>query len=974
VFDCDSDGDPDDLEIYLGAPDCNQNLVPDDCDLANPALDQMTYGTPPTCVPNGILDACENLPPAADCNANNVFDVCDITAGTVADLDNDFVPDLCQGKVLWDVPMLTPLRSATIRAYWIGGTAAAPIFNVLPPDGTSPVSNAIGKYVIPREYFSAPQQAGELARGVRAEISYTEVGGNLPSQQYPHTIVNYPGWDPLQPIRSAGSAPDRTIRFPAPIIMQAGVWGQTNGGSADQVRDFYTLDSTAGGSSANSAAIKRGTIATDGVSYLTRPIPSFLFFALPSKPHPLYPDDGVPWGYDNSPVASPGAIEANAYTLQTYFSQRVNPIVNQYAPDQVPSNLLAHSMGGVISRKWIKQGYASAINRYVSLDGVQGGTGVLGLANLGPWLSESGLNGTSLVDLMPPSRPGWNYSHPLNTDPSYALYASLDDMPDVINPYTSAFGIGRTILRGYPSSYEPPNGHCKRFLGGWEIPVTCGTHSIQSCPAVVVSTARFFAYGDRPSLSGNSDPGGVGLPANTSLPADSPIYSPVGCQVTSASTSPVGQISTQINALANTQAVFELPINTSGTVVVGAYVSDANATLSVHDAAGLPIAKSNESNSPLAGSGYFTSFESAVTAGANSLHLTAGASNAAVAITRVTFPGDIYLTTWTTAETYQPNSSVSIRATLQDVNGIVIPSGFGNVSVNVFRPNGSPATVTLFDDGAHGDGAAADGVFAGNYTITSEPGQYRIETLASLPVNGGVALRQAQAGFEILSDGATIQNVGGQYGDDNNSNGRIESWNVDFTVDSLNGTNVRLIAELMAGPVLVRTLDSIVWLDVLSPVTQPITIDLNTLHSLPPGPYTLASIRIVDLQSGQQLDEVPPLTLNIPPASQIEQLPPPTLSYLTPNFGSFAGGNQVLIKGLNLLTTERVRFGASNAQFEVNSDDTITVTVPRKYMQGQPALVGSPSSQPPQPPVVVSVKVRTSGGSVTLPSAYTYLQ
>ena len=68
----DNDFAVDNIAIFVAssAPDCNDNGVPDSCDIAAGA--------------------------AADCNANSIPDSCDIARGTSADVDSNGVPDTCQ--------------------------------------------------------------------------------------------------------------------------------------------------------------------------------------------------------------------------------------------------------------------------------------------------------------------------------------------------------------------------------------------------------------------------------------------------------------------------------------------------------------------------------------------------------------------------------------------------------------------------------------------------------------------------------------------------------------------------------------------------------------------------------------------------------------------------------------------------------------------------------------------------------------
>ncbi len=79
----------DDVFITDGVPDCNNNGIPDDCDIAE--------GTSLDCNANGIPDACdigEGI--SADCNANYVPDECDVAEGTSEDVNGDYIPDECQ--------------------------------------------------------------------------------------------------------------------------------------------------------------------------------------------------------------------------------------------------------------------------------------------------------------------------------------------------------------------------------------------------------------------------------------------------------------------------------------------------------------------------------------------------------------------------------------------------------------------------------------------------------------------------------------------------------------------------------------------------------------------------------------------------------------------------------------------------------------------------------------------------------------
>jgi len=89
--DCVSDAD----ELAAGAPDCNNNNVPDYCDLdcnnnSIPDECDLMAGTSPDCDANGVPDECD-----PDCNGNDVPDGCDVSAGTSPDCNSNGVPDEC---------------------------------------------------------------------------------------------------------------------------------------------------------------------------------------------------------------------------------------------------------------------------------------------------------------------------------------------------------------------------------------------------------------------------------------------------------------------------------------------------------------------------------------------------------------------------------------------------------------------------------------------------------------------------------------------------------------------------------------------------------------------------------------------------------------------------------------------------------------------------------------------------------------
>ncbi|MHC5109458.1 MAG: PA14 domain-containing protein [Planctomycetota bacterium] len=108
--DCDGNAIPDECDIASGAADdidfngvpdscedCNENSIPDGCDVTcdGACSGVVGCGTQPDCNGNGVPDACDNL--ESDCNNNGIPDPCDVPPiGGLADCNGDLIPDECQ--------------------------------------------------------------------------------------------------------------------------------------------------------------------------------------------------------------------------------------------------------------------------------------------------------------------------------------------------------------------------------------------------------------------------------------------------------------------------------------------------------------------------------------------------------------------------------------------------------------------------------------------------------------------------------------------------------------------------------------------------------------------------------------------------------------------------------------------------------------------------------------------------------------
>jgi Mg-chelatase subunit ChlD len=126
---------------------------------------------------------------------------------------------------------------------------------------------------------------------------------------------------------------------------------------------------------------------------------------------------------------------------------------------------------------------------------------------------------------------------------------------------------------------------------------------------------------------------------------------------------------------------------------------------------------------------------------------------------------DVYLTT--PEEERTPGAPIGIVASLTDTGPITGAS----VKATVEKPSPSVdlTTLTLYDDGQHGDGDANDGIYANKFTQTGAEGSYNVTVNASgtSPLSGPFE-RQALLSFHIDSEG------------DRDGDGLLDEWEIRF--------------------------------------------------------------------------------------------------------------------------------------------------------------------------------------------------
>jgi Mg-chelatase subunit ChlD len=130
---------------------------------------------------------------------------------------------------------------------------------------------------------------------------------------------------------------------------------------------------------------------------------------------------------------------------------------------------------------------------------------------------------------------------------------------------------------------------------------------------------------------------------------------------------------------------------------------------------------------------------------------------------------DVYLPTPLNERT--PGVAMPIIASLTDTG----PIRNATVNASVIKPGGASASLKLYDNGTHGDGAADDGLYTGTFYQTGAPGTYALTVSASgtSPLSGAFT-RQDVSAFDIHSGG------------DTDGDGLPDEWEIRF------GTNPNL--------------------------------------------------------------------------------------------------------------------------------------------------------------------------------------
>ena len=134
-----------------------------------------------------------------------------------------------------------------------------------------------------------------------------------------------------------------------------------------------------------------------------------------------------------------------------------------------------------------------------------------------------------------------------------------------------------------------------------------------------------------------------------------------------------------------------------------------------------------------------------------------------------------------------------ISATLQD-NGVPVSSA--SVTLDLFKPDGSSASVTMIDDGSLPDEAAGDGIYTAIYLGTDLVGSYAMLVRAQGTHNSQEFKRTVQGSFQVSPDSVVIDQVVGDSPIEMGDDGLHEYLEVDVSITATETLTVTLSAIL----------------------------------------------------------------------------------------------------------------------------------------------------------------------------------
>ena len=403
-----------------------------------------------------------------------------------------------------------------------------------------------------------------------------------------------------------------------------------------------------------------------------------------------------------------------------------------------PWNLVAYDLGGLVARV-LTSGNFGALPVVESLRNLF----LLGVPNSGSDFFFGGL-GNGLLDTETVVR-RFNEVYPdfgRWTDRVYAIAGNRGwwgtGASDGRVPLFSAFAIVRLLCREGDPSGPLCRPYASRVFDSGSGHIFPYTHDELGSPP---STADLLTGTILPR-AGTAAPTPVPRRVEPLSAEDDDPLSPVGASIWGTGARSTGTKGGVINAFANgplAAQTFDFPVGSTDGMALAVFVLDGAASFTLRDPQGTAVASASGENDLL-----FQVLDPAP----GTWTLTVAVSSGSVTFRATSFENSpAGIEAHVTRDRYAPGEPVHYRL---DLTGDPGDLSFSSVTAALLSGGSLLETVTLYDDGGHGDGLAGDGSFGGEGTAPALAGAYDVLFTARGTYDGEAVTRVARDTLVVL--------------------------------------------------------------------------------------------------------------------------------------------------------------------------------------------------------------------------------
>lgn len=189
---------------------------------------------------------------------------------------------------------------------------------------------------------------------------------------------------------------------------------------------------------------------------------------------------------------------------------------------------------------------------------------------------------------------------------------------------------------------------------------------------------------------------------------------------------------------------------------------------------------------------------------------------------------------------YSVGETAIFIATLNGVNA----DAAATVTATIDRPDGADDMLTFTSIG--------DGLYRAEYSVPNAAGRVLVEVNASGNDGGTVFSRQTEAIFTIVAPKANIAGVAGHREVDENADNLSDQVILNIQIDVREASTYSLFAHVYSGETLAATSGTTVQLEA-GMQTLPLTVDANTLRALNADSLSVERLFLLDVEAGDIL-------------------------------------------------------------------------------------------------------------------------